>query len=69
MGLRVKGKGCIQNLFPFPFNRTVLGVWTPEQVLSTPMFEKAMSDREMEIHQQLLPNSIDYSFETSIAEC
>ncbi|MDZ8053719.1 MAG: saccharopine dehydrogenase family protein [Aulosira sp. ZfuVER01] len=45
------------------------GVWTPEQVLSTPMFEKVMSDRDLEIHQQLLPNSIDRSFETSTAKC
>jgi saccharopine dehydrogenase-like NADP-dependent oxidoreductase len=41
------------------------GVWTPEQVLSTQMFEKAMDDRQIEIHQQLLPHSIFHPLEAS----
>lgn len=45
------------------------GVWTPEQALSTPMFEKAMSDRKIEIHQQLLPHSLCHLLETSTTGC
>jgi saccharopine dehydrogenase-like NADP-dependent oxidoreductase len=45
------------------------GIWTPEQALSTPMFEKAMSDRKIEIHQQLLPHSICHFLETSTTGC
>ncbi|MEO8892609.1 MAG: saccharopine dehydrogenase NADP-binding domain-containing protein [Coleofasciculaceae cyanobacterium] len=33
------------------------GVWTPEQAVSTLMFETAMQSRGIEIQQQLLPNS------------
>ena len=32
------------------------GVWTPEQAVSTLMFEAAMQSRGIEIQQQLLPN-------------
>lgn len=42
------------------------GVWTPEQALSTQMFDKAMSDRKIEIHQQLLPSC--HPLETSTAK-
>ncbi len=31
------------------------GIWTPEQVISTPLFEAAMQSRGVEIPQQLLP--------------
>lgn len=40
------------------------GVWAPEQVLSTPMFEKTMHDRQLTIHQQLLPAGMGHSLET-----
>lgn len=33
------------------------GVWTPEQAVSTSMFEVAMQSRGVAIQQQLLPNS------------
>jgi saccharopine dehydrogenase-like NADP-dependent oxidoreductase len=36
------------------------GVWAPEQVLTTQMFEAAMQSRGLQIHQQLIPNSIFY---------
>ncbi|MCU0548077.1 MAG: saccharopine dehydrogenase NADP-binding domain-containing protein [Leptolyngbya sp. Prado105] len=34
------------------------GVWTPEQALTTPMFEAAMQSRGFEIHQQLYSTPI-----------
>ncbi|HEY9620084.1 MAG TPA: hypothetical protein V6C78_06930 [Crinalium sp.] len=34
------------------------GVWAPEQAIPTQLFEAAMQSRGVEIHQQLIPDSI-----------
>lgn len=43
------------------------GVWTPEQALTTPMFETAMQSRGIEIQQALFSNPLSHPSETSFA--
>lgn len=43
------------------------GVWTPEQALTTPMFEAAMQSRGLEIERQLYSNPLLYPSEVSYA--
>ncbi|MBE9012669.1 saccharopine dehydrogenase NADP-binding domain-containing protein [Pseudanabaenaceae cyanobacterium LEGE 13415] len=43
------------------------GIWTPEQALTTPMFDAAMQSRGIEIHQELFSNPLAHPTEVSFA--
>lgn len=59
------GTGTITELLLSGFKKP--GVWTPEQAISTLMFEAAMQSRGIEIQQQLLPNPIRYPYQVPSA--